>query len=416
MMTSDLADGKDPTTAFVWIWLPGAKEPVVCGRLDDDARRISFSYAASYLVRSDALPIYEPELALQRGPQFSLDGARLPLCIDDAMPDSWGRRLVNLRLGEPTADFGELTYLLASGSDRIGALDFQDSPTDYVPREADHPSLDDLANAAARVEEGSDLDPTLMAALLRGTSIGGARPKALLDGPVAGLIAKFSSATDTYPVVQGEFVAMELARRAGIDAATVELTRAVSRHALLVHRFDRDTTGCRRRVVSALTLLGLNTFPSGRYATYPQLSDQIRARFTEADSTLRELFARISFNILCGNTDDHGRNHAAYLREDGLALTPAYDLCPQARSGGTASQAMAFGREGQRESRIAPLLDASGTYHLERSAASDLVEHQIAVIRSNWEDVCDHAELTRAERAAFMGRQFLNPFALGSGI
>ena len=77
---------------------------------------------------------------------------------------------------------------------------------------------------------------------------------------------------------------------------------------------------------------------------------------------------------------------------------------------------MAFGREGQRESRIAPLLDASGTYHLERSAASDLVEHQIAVINSNWEDVCDHAELTRAERAAFMGRQFLNPFALGSGI
>lgn len=411
-MTSELVDGSDATTAFVWIWLPSAQEPVVCGRLDDDARRISFSYAVSYLAGPNALPIYEPELAFQRGPQFAVDGARLPLCIDDAMPDSWGRRLVNLRLGEPTTEFGELTYLLASGSDRIGALDFQASPTDYVSREADHPSLDDLASAAERVEEGSDLDPALLDALLRGTSIGGARPKALLDGPSGGLIAKFSSTTDTYPVVQGEFVAMELARRVGINVATVELTRALGRQVLLVQRFDRETTGCRRRVVSALTLLGLNAFPSGRYATYPQLADQIRARFTRADSTLHEVFARISFNILCGNTDDHGRNHAAYVREDGLALTPAYDICPQARSGGTAAQAMAYGREGQRESRIALLVDSAGTYHLERSSAADLVEHQIAVIRSNWQDVCDQAELTRADRAAFKGRQFLNPFAL----
>jgi serine/threonine-protein kinase HipA len=161
-------------------------------------------------------------------------------------------------------------YLLESGSDRIGALDFQTSPDD-VPRAPDPPSLDDLATAARRVEQGEPLDPALEAALFRVTSIGGARPKALLHDGARSLIAKFSSTTDTYPAVQGEYVAMAVARRAGLDVAPVELTRAAGRRALLVERFDRDDHGHRRRVVSALTVLGLTSFPEGRYATYEWL-------------------------------------------------------------------------------------------------------------------------------------------------
>ena len=128
--------------------------------------------------------------------------------------------------------------------------------------------------------------------------------------------------------------------------------RAHNRPTLLVERFDRPNQGDawrgRRRVVSALTVVGLNTFPGGRYATYDGLADQIRRSFAEPDATLRELFGRISFNILCGNTDDHGRNHAAFVDERGLELTPAYDICPQARAGTNANQAMAYGREKQR--------------------------------------------------------------------
>ncbi len=402
----------EPNSAFVWIWLLGANEPVVCGRLDDADGRISFVYARSYLARADAVAVYAPELALRAGDQFAASGNRLPLCIDDAMPDSWGRRLVNHRLGVPNGEFGELTYLLASGSDRIGALDFQLSATQYEPRDGDHPAINELAEAAALVEAGLPLSPELEAALIHGTAVGGARPKALLDDGTRKVIAKFSSSTDTFPVVQGEYVAMELARRAGINAATVEITQAAGRHALLVERFDRGPEGQRSQIVSALTVLGLTSFPEGRYASYVDFADQVRARFTHPDATLRELYARIAFNILCGNTDDHGRNHAAFVHADSLVLAPAYDVCPQPRTGRAARQAMALTRDGRRDSRVELLIAAADIYHLGSHEARELVGAQVAVIQHNWNEVCEQAKLTAAQRNAFMSHQFLNAYAL----
>ncbi len=403
----------EPAVAYVWIWLPEQTDPVVCASLTRVAGRIVFVYGRSYLDRADAVPIYEPELPLVRGDQYpaSAQAMGLPLCIDDAMPDAWGRRLINHRAGELAVDLGDLTYLLESGSDRIGALDFQRSPTLYEPREVANPSLDDVAEASARIESGQPLNPVLEAALLRGTSIGGARPKALVDDGSRKLIAKFSSSTDQYPVVKGEFLAMELARRAGLDVARTELTTAAGRHVLLVERFDRTSIGGRRRMISALTMLGLTSFPEGRYANYLDLAHCIRSRFANAEATLRELFGRIAFNILCGNTDDHGRNHAAFVG-DQLELTPAYDICPQARSGETAQQAMAYDGQGNRDSRISLLIDAADSYLLKRRDAHDLVDAQIATISDEWDDACDAAQLTEFERNGLRGRQFLNPHAL----
>jgi serine/threonine-protein kinase HipA len=397
-------------TVFVWIWLPQEAEPVVCGRLDDDRGRLAFTYARSYLERADAVAIYNAELPLLAGSRYAADGDRLPLCIDDAMPDSWGRRLVNHRLGELTTEFSEFTYLLASGSDRIGALDFQASGTDYRAREVSDITLDDLALATERIQTGQPLDERLELALLRGTSIGGARPKAMLNGADGtGLIAKFSSSTDLFPTVQGEFVAMELARRAGLNAAPVRLTRSAGRFILLVERFDRGLGGRRRQMISALTILKLTTFPGGRYATYVDLTHQIRASFLHPSRDLRELFCRIAFNMLCGNTDDHGRNHAAFVTAAGLELTPAYDICPQLRSGNVASQAMAFSPDASRDARLKPLIDACRIYGLDRATATDLIDNMTSTIREQWNEVCDLAELTDTERRSFMERQFLNP-------
>lgn len=410
MTISDLAD-RSPKELFVWMWLPDAVEPVVCGRLDE-GRPITFTYAQSFRNRPGAVPVFEPELPLRGTPPLlPLDGDRLPLCIDDAMPDSWGRRLINYRLDAGFAELPEFTYLLASGSDRIGALDFQRSSTEYAPRDVDDATLDDLVDAARLIEEGRTLPARLTDALLHGTSIGGARPKALLRDGASHLIAKFSSTADTYPIVQGEFVAMTLGRRCGLDVATVALTTVRQRHVLLVERFDRPGPGRRRRVVSALTVLGLNTFPSGRYATYSDLADRIRQSFTHPDATLRELFARIAFNILCGNTDDHGRNHTALVNEAGLELSPAYDICPQARTGRDANQAMAYGRQGQRASRLVPLIESAGVYHLDTTTARTIIDEQVDVIRNDWDHVCDDAQLTATQRSAFLGGQVLNPSA-----
>ncbi len=407
--------------AYVWTWLPEATEPVVAGQIATVGDLLTFNYGQSYLAREDAVPLYLPELPLRRGRIDPLGNLTAPGAIDDAGPDAWGQRVVMRHvIGEAAgradpAELSRLTYLLASGSDRIGALDFQVSPHTYVLRNGGTAALEELSEAAARVEQGVPLSPELDRALLHGSSVGGARPKALLTDGRRKLIAKFSSTTDTYPVVKGEFVAMELARRAGLDAARVEYRQVLGRDVLLVERFDREATagGVRRRaIVSALTILELDAEREARYATYHELAQIIRARFTRARDTLHELFARIVFNILVGNIDDHARNQSAFWdgRAETLTLTPAYDVCPQPRSGLTAGQLMAFA-PGVRASQLELAVRAAATYLLSEAEAREIVDRQIETIAGEWDAVADAAELGPQDRSFFKGRQFLNPYA-----
>jgi serine/threonine-protein kinase HipA len=403
----------EPQRAFVWVWLDGATEPVVAGRLDQTGAILEFTYGRSYLERDEAIPLYLPELPLRRGPISPLAG-EVAGCIADAGPDAWGQRVILNRVtgsaeGE-TTDLTALTYLLESGSDRIGALDFQRSAEEYVARALDRASLEELAASAERVENGIPLSPALDRALLHGSSVGGARPKAVVRDGDRELIVKFSSTTDTYPVVKGEFVAMELARRAGLEVAKVELAGALGRDALLVERFDRPGGGRRRAMVSALTILGLDEI-SGRYASYAALADSIRARFTAPAATLRELFSRIAFNILSGNNDDHARNHSAFWDGVELTLTPAYDICPGPRGGGETAQAMKIGSDGFRFSQVAGCVARAATYQLSEAESRAIVDRQIDVIESQWEEVCDLAELSEVDRNYLWRRQFLNPYA-----
>jgi serine/threonine-protein kinase HipA len=407
----------EPRKAFVWIWLPGAEEPVVAGRLDRVGELVAFTYGRTYLEREERIPLYLPELPLRRGQIMPVAGT-IAGCIADACPDAWGQRVIlNHRVGSgalDTAELPELTYLLESGSDRIGALDFQASPTEYFPRsqgEARLSELAKLAEAAQKVEEGVPLSPALDQALLHGTSVGGARPKVLLEDGPRRLIVKFSSTTDTFPVVKGEFVGMELARRAGIDVARVELTEALGKDVLLVERFDRPASGGRRALVSALTILGLDEW-GGRYASYEALADEIRARFTTPKATLRELFSRLTFNVLAGNTDDHARNHAAFWDGAKLTLTPAYDICPLPRAGGEASQAMAIGRDGFRLSKVAACVSRASTYLLTEEEARSIIDRQSETIETEWDEVCDLARLSDVDRRRLRGGAFLKPYAL----
>jgi len=404
----------EPQRVFVWVWLPGATEPVVAGRLDPVGPIVNFTYGRSYLERENAIPLYLPELPLEPGQISPLVGD-IAGCIADAGPDAWGQRVIlNRMIGQAdaeTTELGPLTYLIESGSDRIGALDFQTSPTEYVPRAMDHATLDELAESAERVEKEIPLSPELDQALLHGSSVGGARPKALLGDGEATLIAKFSSTTDTFPVVKGEFLAMKLAQRAGLEVAPVRLTKAHGRDALLVERFDRPGSGQRRAMVSALTMLGLDE-AGARYGSYADLADLVRARFTEPRATLRELFSRIVFNILCSNNDDHPRNHAAFWDGEALTLTPAYDICPQLRSGGETAQIMAIGRDGWRMSQVAGCVEHAPTYLLSEAEAREIIDSQIETIEGQWDEVCDLAELAEGARVAFWQRQFLNPYSL----
>jgi serine/threonine-protein kinase HipA len=406
--------------AYVWIWLPHETEPVVAGRLARQSdERLAFNYGQSYLVRRNAISIYDPELPLRAGEIPLADTLKLPNCIRDASPDAWGRRVIINRthgLKGRDADAGErdeLAYLMESGSDRIGALDFQRSSASYVPRQTSSSTLEELMQSAERVEKGLPLSPELDLALQHGTSIGGARPKALIDDSSQKFIAKFSASNDLYNVVKAEFVAMRLARIAGLNAAPVKLTQGLGKDVLLIERFDRvpaATGWARRALVSALTMLELDEMEA-RYASYEDLCALIRHRFTHPKQTLQELFGRLVFNILTGNTDDHARNHAAFWDGNSLTLTPAYDICPQGRTGGEAAQAMLI-TGSKKLSQLMLCMEAAPQFLLGAVQARSLISAQIICIRTHWDNVCDEAGLSQVDRAFLWGRQFLNPFAL----
>ena len=414
---------KTEKEAFVWIWLPDETEPIVAGRLEADNGNVLFNYGKSYLDRTGdskpAIAIYEPELPLKAGVLPLLGGLAMPGCIRDAAPDAWGRRVIlNKKLGltgsgTDTAELGELTYLLASGSDRIGALEFQRSPTEYVPRLATNVNLEELIESAERVEKGVALTSELDQALFHGSSVGGARPKALIQEQDKKYVVKFSSSTDLTSVVKAEFSAMRLAELAGLNAAPVKLVKAANKDVLLIERFDRVSKGkkwTRKAMVSALTLLQLDDMLA-RYASYEDLSEIIRHRFTDPKHTLKELFSRLVFNILCGNTDDHARNHAAFWNGKALTLTPAYDICPQGRTGNEASQAMLISGDNNL-SQLKTCLETAHNFLLSEEEAREIFGNLIATIEQHWETVCEEAELNEVDKKLLWRRQFLNPYSV----
>lgn len=325
------SDGARDNQAYVWVWLPGASEPVVAGLIKQEGERYVFNYGRSYLEHKDAVALYLPELPLKQGQIDPIEPLKFAGALRDGAPDAWGRRVIINRLmgirGEDAdmVDLGEISFLLESGSDRIGALDFQASATEYVPRQISNASLDELQRASDIVEEGVPLTDELAEALQHGTAIGGARPKALIDDGNKKYIAKFSSSGDTYSVMKGEYIAMRLAQEVGLDVAPVKLEQSMGRDVLLIERFDRkhlETGWSRKMLVSALTLFGLDEIMAA-HASYTELAEIIRRRFTDPKDTLREMFSRMIFNILVGNTDDHARNHAAFW--DGVLLTLTMD-------------------------------------------------------------------------------------------
>ena len=414
-----MISNKDYNEAYVWIWLPMEVQPVVAGKLTTENNKLLFNYGKSYLARKDSISIYDTELPLHSGFLPLLSGLSMPNCIRDAAPDAWGRRvIINKRLGLKGRDIdstqlNELTYMLESGSDRIGALDFQHSPTEYIPRASSNATLTELLESAERVEKGIQLTTELDQALHHGSSIGGARPKALIEDNNKKYIAKFSSSSDLYSIIKSEFIAMRLAALSGINVAPVKLTKASNKDILLIERFDRiaSSQGWKRRsMVSALTILGLDEMMA-RYASYENLAEIIRAKFTDAPSTLKELFSRLVFNILSGNTDDHARNHAAFWDGNMLTLTPAYDICPQNRTGNEATQAMLI-KGNNNFSRMETCIEAAGIFLLSTEEAISIIEHQKSTITQHWDEICDAAELTQIDKKLLWNRQFLNPYSV----
>lgn len=400
------------TETYVWFWLPGAAAPVICGRLAADDGGIAsvhrFVYGRSYRDLADAIPLTPHGLPVVPGEQVTRRG--LPGVFRDVAPDVWGRRVLMYKLQmtvkQGENELTEIDHLLAGGQG-VGALHFQTTVDAYRPKGTNIASLEDMLIAAEAVEMNTPLPPVLEAALLHGTSIGGARPKVLLhreDGHQ--LIAKFSSSTDIYPMVGLEALAMSLARLAGIDTIKNERLSVMNKDVLLVERFDRENH-TRRHFFTALTALDLDEM-EGRYASYPLLAEYLRKYADEPVEQCRELYRRMLFNIMMGNTDDHAKNHALFWDGKFVRMTPAYDIYVLPRTGLMASQAMEVGDLGK-QATLANAFTSCRRFGLSQNEARQMADEMEAAIRDHWRDACEKAGLPERLAHSLWQRTVLSP-------
>lgn len=327
---------------FVYIALPGETEFVTAGRFERKADRRGvntgrFVYGKSYLARSNPVPIDPLNLKLG-GDTYSttrLDG--MFGALRDASPDSWGRRVIEKRSGK--AKLEEMDYLLHSPDDRAGALGFGLNAEPPAPRRTFNRTMDlaKLQAFADKIVNDEKLpdDPDAEQAhdlLNGGTSMGGARPKAVVEDEDGLWIAKFNRKDDKWNEAKVERAMLVLARACGILTAESKLTTIGDRDAVLIKRFDRNRTDKgyqRARMLSALTLLRAEEDPQTRENwSYVLLAEELRRISAQPKDDAPELFRRMCFNALISNTDDHPRNHAVIAADKDWRLSPAYDLTP----------------------------------------------------------------------------------------
>ena len=389
---------------FVYIVLPGETEFVTAGRFrwtENGAGTVGrFVYGRSYRERADAVELDPVELRFS-GEVY--ETARLQGffgAIRDSMPDFWGRRVIERNAG--FTELAEFDYLMQGPDDRAGALGFGLNVEPPAPRRWFNrtPDLARLHTAAdALVADDPDLAGSVANQvedlLLLGTSMGGARPKAVVQDDHGLWIAKFSRNDDRWNHPRVEHGMLTLARVCGLDAADSRLESVAGRDVLLVRRFDRDRedAGYRRhRMVSALTLLRAGDGPGERDDwSYPLLADEIRRVSAAPDEDLRELFGRMCFNAAVSNLDDHPRNHAILAKGRRWRLSPAFDLTPSpVLALERRDLAMSCGRFGRYANR-ANLLSDYGRFLLDEAEAIAVFEHTARMVREQW-----HAHMRRA--------------------
>ncbi|HJV97266.1 MAG TPA: HipA domain-containing protein, partial [Albitalea sp.] len=362
---------------FLW-WLAQPAQPMLIGELNTvrTLRGVSLRYADSWVERgfalSEDLPLVRREEFLPRE-RDTAAGA-----VDDARPDRWGERVIKFIDKPPRLSL--LEYLYFAGDDRFGALGVSTSGEQYLPRwTGPLPTLGDaeaihelvrkvLANEPIPLEQQRLVSP--------GATMGGARPKALVNVDGEQWVVKFSDGDLTdLPLV--EHAAMSLAQQAGIRVARTMPIRLTDGHAVAIQRFDR-AGGRRLHALSANVALKA----AGEGLGYPELAQLLRRRGVATGSVyvaqMRELFRRMVFNILIDNTDDHEKNHALLVNDaQQYELAPAYDVLPSGQ--GLGYQQMRVG-EHQADSTLANAMSMCTMFSLKRDDAAREVTQVIDVV------------------------------------
>ena len=366
---------------YLWL-LTRPQQPVSIGELNlvRSSQGVSLRYADSWLQRgfplSEDLPLIDEEfLPAEKGVAVG--------AVDDARPDRWGERVI--RFIDKPARLSLLEYLYFAGDDRFGALGVSTSANEYLPRRLGPlPTLkdaDELHELIRKVQNNEPVPPAQRRLITPGATMGGARPKGLIDIAGHQWVIKFSDGdpADT-PLI--EHATMTLAQKAGIRTAQTMPVRLTHGHAVVISRFDR-LGGLRRHSLSA----GVALRAAGERFGYPELAQLLRRRgVTEGDAyvaQMREVFRRMVFNILIDNTDDHEKNHALLMTDaQQYELSPAFDVLPSGQALGF--QQMRVGEQ-EADSTVANALSMSPMYGLTKVEAVKEAQ-AVAQVIDGWKE------------------------------
>ena len=329
--------------------------------------------------------------------------------VDDARPDRWGERVI--RRFERSRRMSLLEFLLFAGADRYGALGVSQLPDQYnpwtsspIPQLGDLPAMEEVIRKVLANEAVGELEQRL---LRPGVSLGGARPKSLIEIDGQPWLVKFGEGeSEDTPLI--EHATMTLAARCGIEVAFTRALPIGPRHAVAVHRFDRETNGRRVHAISAHVLLRA---AGEKEYSYPGLAQQLRrlARSSDIARQQGQLFRRMVFNILMDNTDDHEKNHALLRQPDGFwTLSPAFDVVSS--MSGIGYQAMRVGRNGP-DSSLENALSEVGAFGLKLQVARGIVR-EVAQVVDGWRAHFQSCGVTEADQATLA--QYLDNDRLGS--
>lgn len=383
---------------FDWLEQPWLIGELTCDRIRG-GETYGFEFDRDWL-RAHGDIFFGEDLQNFPGRQFSKAGREIFGCFSDALPDRWGRTLLARREQLSAREEGRAVRRLTSfdylcGIDdhsRMGGFRFSLTKkggfinTDESFRVPPLTNIRQLMHAAHEIETSEEKhslpSEKWIAQLIHpGTSLGGARPKVSVIGEDGRLtVAKFPSRKDDYDVGLWEHFAHIMARKAGINAALTSTMPGENHHILLSKRFDRSDNGKRIHFATALTLLGLT---DGENAStgygYPDIVDFILRHGANVEKNLEELYCRVAFSIIIGNSDDHFRNHGFLLTRKGWELSPAYDLNPTLAD----HQSLLINRNTD-ESNLDILKDSSDEYMLTKVKAETIIR-EVRNSMSGWE-------------------------------
>ena len=347
------------------------------------------------------------------GLQYTQPGKDIFGCFSDALPDRWGRSLLNWREQieaneekRPVRRLSSFDYLIGIDDfSRIGGFRFKTEPNGEfinseesvrIPPITDIRTLVQASTEIERSEENNQLPEKkwIQQLVHPGTSLGGARPKAgVVDEDGYLCVAKFPSRGDDYDVALWEHHSHLLAKEAGVVAAETEVINSGEKyHALLSKRFDRTDDGRRIHFTSAMTLLGLTDGSDAKSGNgYLDIVDFILQNCCDVNENLRQLYRRVAFNIAIGNSDDHFRNHGFLLTPRGCTLSPAYDMNPTLSK----YQSLLINAS-TNEANLQILIESSEEYMIAPDEARIIIEEVIKGV-SKWQSIAVSLGITKRE-------------------